>query len=216
MQENILFEGLPPNKRTELMKNSIFKKAKKNSYIFREGDKVDSIIYIISGTIKLRNYDSAGNERIVGIFSDNEFLWECILMEDSTYPYNCVCETSVRYYKIMKEDFEKALNSKTISKNIIVLLSRKLHDANERNMFLAAEDPTERLARFLCYSESRRDGDYIELSLNDIAASVNLRPETVSRKLREIEKDGLIKRAGKCKIEITDFEGLNALYNVQR
>ena len=77
MQENILFEGLPPNKRTELMKNSIFKKAKKNSYIFREGDKVDSIIYIISGTIKLRNYDSAGNERIVGIFSDNE-LWKNI------------------------------------------------------------------------------------------------------------------------------------------
>lgn len=33
MQENILFEGLPPNKRTELMKNSIFKKAKKNSKI---------------------------------------------------------------------------------------------------------------------------------------------------------------------------------------
>lgn len=212
MQENILFEGLPPKKRTELMKNSVFKKAKNNSYLFHEGDMVESLIYIIKGTVKLRTYDSAGNERIVGIFSENEFLWESILQDNSTYPYSCVAETSVSYYKILKSDFEKALRSRTICKSIISLLSRKLHDANARNMFLAAENPNERLARFLCYSESRRDGEFIEMSLDDIASSVNLRPETVSRKLREFEKNGLIKRAGKCKIKIVDFISLNELY----
>ena len=212
MQENILFEGLPPKKRTELMKNSLFKRTKKNSYLFHEGDVVDSLIYIIKGTVKLRTYDSEGNERIVGIFSENEFLWESILLDNSTYPYSCVAETTVSYYKILKDDFEKALRSRTISKSIIVLLSRKLHDANARNMFLAAESPNERLARFLCYSESRRDGEYIEMSLEDIAASVNLRPETVSRKLRDIEKNGLIKRVGKCKIKVLDFTRLNETY----
>ena len=57
-----------------------------------------------------------------------------------------------------------------------------------------------------------QDSYAIEMSLEDIAASVNLRPETVSRKLRDIEKNGLIKRVGKCKIKVLDFTRLNEMY----
>lgn len=214
MQENLFFDNLPVKERTVLMRNAIFKKARKNSYLFREGDQVDSVIYILEGDIKLRSYDANGNERIVGIFSKHEFLWESMLLDNSTYPYSGVALTSVRYYKILREDFEKALKNRSISKSIIVLLSRKLHDANNRNMYLAAENPAVRLAGFLKYSEERKTNEYIELSLDDIAASVNLRMETVSRKLREMEKSGIIKRMGKCKIKILDLNRLSIIDNL--
>jgi CRP/FNR family transcriptional regulator len=214
MPENTLFESLPAADRTVLMKGAIFKTARTNSYLFREGDKVDSVYLILEGSIKLTRYDSMGHERIVGIFSDNEFLWESMLLDNSTFPYNGVCQTKVRYYKIMREDFERALKKKDIAKGIIMLLSRKLHDANARNMYLAAEDPSSRIAGFLLYSEERSTGEYLELKLDDIAASVNLRSETVSRKLREMENDGIIERVGKGKLTILDYKRLRGLYGV--
>ena len=81
-------------------------------------------------------------------------------------------------------------------------------------MYLAAEDPSSRIAGFLLYSEERSTGEYLELKLDDIAASVNLRSETVSRKLREMENDGIIERVGKGKLTILDYKRLRRLYGV--
>ena len=55
------------------------------------------------------------------------------------------------------------------------------------------------------------DEDII-LKLDDIAASVSLRTETVSRKLREMEKKGLIERLGHARIRVLDRDALRDLY----
>lgn len=194
-----------------LLENSIYKKARKNSALFHEGDQVEGVYLIDEGSIKLTRYDANGRERIVGIFSEHEFLWESFLLNNSTYPYTGVWLTKGKYYKISNEDFEKMLRKKHFAKKVIVLLSQKLHDANARNIYLAMEDPLARLAGFLVYSEQRRTTDYLELTLDDIAASINLRMETVSRKLKQLEREGLIKRAGKGKLEIVDYKKIQLL-----
>jgi len=194
-----------------LLENSMYKKARKNSALFHEGDNVDGVYYIEEGSIKLTRYDANGRERIVGIFSEHEFLWESFLLNNSTYPYTGVWLTKGRYYKISKEEFEKILRRKHFAKSIIVLLSQKLHDANARNIYLAMEEPLARLAGFLVYSEQRRTTEYLELTLDDIAASINLRMETVSRKLKQLEREGIIRRAGKGKLEIIDYKRIQLL-----
>ena len=212
MPDNNFFESLPENEKTVLMNNAIYKTARKNSRLFHEGDAVDGVYLIDKGSIKLSHFDAAGHERIVGIFSDNEFLWESMLLDNSTYPYTGVCLTKLSYYKILRADFERALRNENIARGIIVLLSRKLHDANARNMYLGLGDPSARIAGFLIYSDHRRSEKYLELTLEDIAASVNLRMETVSRKLRAMEKEQIIRREGKGKLLILDYEKLNELY----
>lgn len=47
---------------------------------------------------------------------------------------------------------------------------------------------------------------------DDIAVSVSLRTETVSRKLREMEKDGLIERLGHARIRVLDRDALRDIY----
>ena len=55
-------------------------------------------------------------------------------------------------------------------------------------------------------------GPEINLKLEDIASSIGMRPETVSRKLSKLEKLGMIRRIGKGRILVTDRNALEKLY----
>ena len=127
-------------------------------------------------------------------------------------PYSAVCLTNASICSIHRDDFIKIVNDPQAAMNTIILLSKKLHDANERNMLLSTKDPMARLAGFLMYRVDRSIDDDIVLKLDDIAASVSLRTETVSRKLWEMEKEGLIERLGHARIRVLDRDALRDIY----
>ena len=207
-----LIEGLPVNAQVSLMEHSIHETLKKNSYLFREGEPVDSICIIRKGRVKLCRYDSLGREQIITILADHDIIWEGMFLDGSIYPYSAVCLTNASICLIHRDDFIKVVDNPTAAMNIIILLSKKLHDANERNMLLSTKDPMARLAGFLMYRVDRSPSDDIVLKLDDIAASVNLRTETVSRKLREMEKMRLIERLGHARIKVLDRDTLREIY----
>lgn len=195
-----------------LMDYSKQESIKKNSYLFSEGEAVDSICIIRKGRVKLCRYDSLGREQIVTILSDNDIIWEGMFLDGSIYPYSAVCLTNASICRIHRDDFSKIVNDPVAAMNTIVLLSKKLHDANERNMLLSTKDPMARLAGFLMYRVDRSTDEDVVLKLDDIAASVNLRTETVSRKLRELEKMNFIERLGHARIRVLDRDALRDIY----
>ncbi|WP_026652644.1 Crp/Fnr family transcriptional regulator [Butyrivibrio proteoclasticus] len=207
-----LIEGLPVNAQVSLMEHSIHENLKKGSYLFREGEDVDSICIIRKGRVKLCRYDSLGREQIITILADHDIIWEGMFLDGSVYPYSAVCLTNASICQIHRDDFIKVVDNPTAAMNIIILLSKKLHDANERNMLLSTKDPLARLAGFLMYRVDRSATDDIVLKLDDIAASVSLRTETVSRKLREMEKMKLIQRVGHAKLRVLDRDALREIY----
>lgn len=185
---------------------------KKNSYLFREGEPVETICIIRKGRVKLCRYDSLGREQIVTILADQDIIWEGMFIEGSIYPYSAVCITDATIGFIHRDEFINVVNDPQAAMNTIILLSKKLHDANERNMLLSTKDPTARLAGFLLYRVDRSLENDVILKLDDIAASVSLRTETVSRKLREMEKNGLIERLGHARIRVLKRDVLRDLY----
>ncbi|MBP3196536.1 MAG: Crp/Fnr family transcriptional regulator [Butyrivibrio sp.] len=207
-----LIEGLPVNAQVSLMEHSMHENLKKGSYLFREGETVDSICIIRKGRVKLCRYDSLGREQIITILADHDIIWEGMFLDGSIYPYSAVCLSNASICRIHRDDFIKVVDDPTAAMNIIIMLSKKLHDANERNMLLSTKDPMARLAGFLMYRVDRSATDDIVLKLDDIAASVNLRMETVSRKLRELEKMKLITRTGHGKIKVMNRDQLREIY----
>ncbi len=207
-----LIEGLPVHAQVSLMEYSIHETLKKNSYLFREGEAVDSICIIRKGRVKLCRYDSLGREQIITILSEHDIIWEGMFLDGSIYPYSAVCLTNASICRIHRDDFTKIVNDPAAAMNTIILLSKKLHDANERNMLLSTKDPMARLAGFLMYRVDRSIDEDVVLKLDDIAASVNLRTETVSRKLRELEKMNYIERLGHARIRVLDRDALRDIY----
>lgn len=205
------FAGLPEESQTDLMRRSSNKFLKKGETVFSEGNRVDSIVIIRKGQIKLNTYDSDGRERIIGIFSDNDTVWEGIFLENSRYPYSAVCITDVHICRIFRRDIEAAVSDPSVALSVINMLSNKLHDANERNMILSMSDPMAKISCFLIYRDKRSAESAIKLRLDDIAASVGLRAETVSRYIQKLVKLGYIRKVGQSSIEIVDFEALNEI-----
>ena len=162
--------------------------------------------------MKLSTWDSEGREQIIGIFSESDTIWEGVFMDGSRYPYNAVCLTDVDCCKLFIKDLENVMEEPSVSLKIIALLSRKLHDANERVLLLSTSSPKARLAGFLLFRSRHTSSDTVVLRLDDIAASIQLRPETVSRRIREMEKEGLIEKVGQSSIRITDRPKLEELY----
>ncbi len=206
--EIAFLQGIPEEKQSLIMQKSIHKTYRKGSTLFHEGDPVDGIFVIRKGSVKLCLNDSEGREKIVGIFSDHDTIWEGIFLEGSRYPYSAVCLNAAHICKIPRADFEDALDDTQVALRVVGMLSNKLHDANERNILLSTVDPAQRIAGFLLYRRQRSAEKWITLKLDDIASSVALRPETVSRKLKELEKAGYIRKHGQSSFEIVDFRGL--------
>ncbi|MCR4904159.1 MAG: Crp/Fnr family transcriptional regulator [Butyrivibrio sp.] len=184
----------------------------KNDYVFREGEDAEYISIILDGQVKLSRFDAEGRENIIMILYSHDTIWESMFLENSTFPYSAVALTDVTFCKIYNNDFSRVLKNPNAAMRIVLLLSRKLHDANVRNVLLATRDPKARVAGFLLYRRDRSSDNVIELRLEDIAASIGLRLETVSRKLGELQDDMIIERAGRGKLKIVDYDGLREIY----
>ena len=65
-----------------------------------------------------------------------------------------------------------------------------------------------RIVGFLLRQNRKVANGEIILSLDDLAGLINLRKETVSRKIKLLEKQGCLKRIGHKKIKILDSDKL--------
>jgi len=208
-----LFSALPADVQRSLTDHSIQTTKAKGSFLFRVGEKVDSVLIIRKGRIKLCKYDADGNEYILDIIHDGDAIWENLFLENAVFPYSAVCLSKVELCEIKKSEFMQLIAERpNIAMNLISLLSLRLKDSNEKALLLSIRDPKVRLAGFLLDRDIRCVGPEIKLKLEDIAASIGLRPETVSRNLSQFEKANLIKRLGHGKIMVTDRSGLKKVY----
>lgn len=211
---------LREKERRPLLEKAVFSHHEKGSYLFEEGDPIDSIYILSQGTVKLSRIDNAGREQIIGIFSSQETIWESMFIEHARYPYSAVCLEDTDVWRLARNEFENILRNPETSMSIIIMLSKKLRDANRRNLVLTTRDPLQRVAAFIIYRLEQGMPGYtpsgILLTLDDIAGSVNLRPETVSRKIRILEDEGMIRRFGRSGIRVTDYVRLRELSGLQQ
>lgn len=205
--------GMPPDKMRELLRRSVRLKLPKGAYIFHAGDPCDAIYIVHKGRVKLCVYDADGQERIAGVFVERDVMWEGVLVPDSRYSTSAICMTAVECCWLSRQDFEKAIEEPKVALRIIGLLSKKLHDANRRNLLKSIADPKERVAGLLLYRYRRQTGDTITMRLEEMAGSLALRPETISRKIRELEREGYVKKTGQSSIKVLAPDRLMELVN---
>jgi len=207
------FVGLPSEAVDGLAEHAKYDVRSNGSTLFSEGDAADSIYIIQKGRVKLSRYIDDGQEIVLDILHDGQAIWENMFLVDKTYSYSAICLTDVDMYEISREVIQKVLEEQPkVAMSMVSFLSKKLQEANERAIFLSIRDPMVRLAGFLLYKDRTCIGPEICLRLNDIAASIGLRMETVSRSLKKFEKDGLLRRMGQGRILIVDHEGLKKIY----
>ena len=208
-----LFRGLPEQARRELMADVIHKSYSEGHVLIEEEAAVRFIVVIRRGRVKIRRIDTDGEEHVLDVLHDGQAIWHDLFLKEPVYHYSAVCLTDVDACLFSREKFMQILTEEPeMALGLIAMLSTELTEEKEKVMLLSIRDPDKRLAGFLLDRDRKCLNGHISMKLADIAATIGLRPETVSRSLTKFQKVRYIERIGRGDLKVIDREGLNTFF----
>lgn len=184
-----------------LEKYGVVKKSfDKNDLIFEEGNLPLHYFQIISGEIKMSNYNDDGREFIQGIFYSGQSFGEPPLFINQKYPANAIAVENAEIFILPKENFMKLLeeNSK-VSIKIIENLAQRLYYKSVMAAEISTQEPEHRVLKLIDHGiayfnfQKDKNGYLINFTRQQIGDLTGLRVETVIRAIKALEKKGELK-----------------------
>lgn len=166
---------------------------------------------IEKGKVKEYQLTNAGKEQLLRVLHAGDVVGQNTLFSDEiqdTY-VDALEKTSICLVK--KDDFKKIMmENPTIAINLLKEFSNKLVETEKQSLSNAYEDVNTRIASYLLniYHSSDQEEFELDLSSKELANYLATTPETISRRLKEFEALGYIKKTNR-KIKILDLEKLN-------
>ena len=172
----------------------------KNDIIFQEGKLPMHYYQIISGEVKMNNYNDDGREFIQGIFYKGQSFGEPPLFLNQSYPANAIAVEDSEILVLSKDNFLKLLNENPeISLKIIEILAQRLYYKSVIAAEISTQEPEHRILKLIDHGvnyfnfEKSENGYLINLTRQQIGDLTGLRVETVIRAVKALEKKGALK-----------------------
>ena len=172
----------------------------KNEIIFEEGNLPTHYYQIISGEVKMSNYNDDGREFIQGIFYKEQSFGEPPLFLNQKYPANAIAVDDSEVLLLPKNNFLKLLEENpAISLKIIENLAQRLYYKSVMAAEMSTQEPEHRVLKLIdhgiAYFNFKKDtnGYLINFTRQQIGDLTGLRVETVIRTIKALEKKGLLK-----------------------
>jgi len=179
---------------------AVIKSFAKNDIIFEEGNLPLNYFQIISGEIKMSNYNDDGREFIQGIFYEGQSFGEPPLFLNQKYPANAIAVENASIFILSKENFMKLLEENPkVSIKVIENLSQRLYYKSVMAAEISTHEPEHRVLKLIdhgiAYFNFQKDsnGFLINFTRQQIGDLTGLRVETVIRTIKALEKKGELK-----------------------
>ncbi|MCG6872802.1 MAG: helix-turn-helix domain-containing protein [Gammaproteobacteria bacterium] len=187
----------------------------RGDYLYWAGDAFNSLYAVKSGAMKTFGITSDGEEQLTGFFFPGEVVG-LDAIDNGIYNCNAVALADTQLCEIpyaRLDDLGDALPA--LPRELTRILSRELLADCKMLTMVGRMTAGQRIACFLFNLSGRladHNGGEIEhielpMSREDIANYLGLTIETVSRKLGELKKQGLIGVAGR-RVDLLDRDGL--------
>ena len=184
-----------------LEKYGVLKKSfGKNDIIFEEGNLPLHYYQIISGEIKMSNYNDEGREFIQGIFYKEQSFGEPPLFLNQNYPANAIAVEDAEILLLPKDNFMKLLQENaTVSIKIIENLAQRLYYKSVMAAEISTHEPEHRVLKLIDHGiayfnfKKETNGYLINFTRQQIGDLTGLRVETVIRAIKALEKKGELK-----------------------
>lgn len=166
----------------------------KGETIFLENETARYYFQIISGAVKMNNYNDDGKEFIQNVFYKTQSFGEPPLFIDVKYPANAIAFSDCKLLKLDKKSlFDLLYKHPEIHLNITKSLANRLYYKAIIASEISSQEPEHRVLRFFDYLKetAKINGDFtykIEYTRQQIADALGLRVETVIRAIKNLEK----------------------------
>ncbi|MEP6928472.1 MAG: Crp/Fnr family transcriptional regulator [Flavobacterium sp.] len=172
----------------------------KTSTVFDEGKLPTHYYQIVSGEIKMNNYNDDGREFIQGIFYKGQSFGEPPLFLNQNYPASAVAVEDTQILCLPKLNFMNLLEENpAVSIQIIENLAQRLYYKSVMAAEMSTQEPEHRVLKLIdhgiTYFNFKKDdnGYLINFTRQQIGDLTGLRVETVIRTIKALEKKGVLK-----------------------
>ena len=173
----------------------------KDSVVFHEGDRGDSLLVILSGRVKVLLSGDRGQEIILSILEPPSFLGEIALVDESPRSATVVTLEQTDFLKVTQEQFLDLMQQhRPIAEKIVRQLAGSLRDATEHIRTLAMFDVHGRILRALLkLAKQRGTKQRTQIVIQPrpshqvLAQMIGCSRETVSRAMKVLQGTGHIK-----------------------
>jgi CRP-like cAMP-binding protein len=214
-----LFEGLPPRHHQELGHIMTRRSFTRGQAIFSEGDEGTGFHVIISGRAKVFKLSADGKEQILHIFGAGEPIGEASVFAGQPFPANAEALEECHTFFFPRAAFVNLVKENpSLAMNMLAVLSKRLRKFTQLVEDLSLKEVPGRLAAYILYLSDRKKGsDQLELDVakGQLASLLGTIPETLSRILAKMARNGLIQIRG-SQIRILDRPTLTELAEGER
>lgn len=208
-----LFQDVSENTKEKINKmNHEVSQYKMNELIHRNGDPIDRIGILVSGSLKATNYSRQGKEvDTFYFFSVDCFPMYLIYGGQNFYPYNVYSFKKTKMIWFEREEFLKVVESDPkLLKNILCMIS----DYTCYNKLLLGASQYYKVSQRLAYwlLESSLGKEYVEIPSSQEVLSnlLMVNRSSLNQELKKLEGNGMI-HVDHRKIYIDDQEALDLL-----
>lgn len=189
---------------------------KKGERILTDGDKMESIVIMHEGSAKAFKNTLDGREQILYVFTNGDFFGEQNLFSDKSASYSVEALQSVKTCMLSKAQFQQLLYQyPDIAVKIISELGERMVRLENAMQGMGVRNVDNRIGGLLLefaakYGTKGQEGIRIQLPLSreGIANYLGVARETVSRKLGQLENEGIIRSLNNKTILIIEPDSL--------
>jgi CRP/FNR family transcriptional regulator len=194
-----------------IQSDGVFRRIPAGADVFVEGDRTESIAFLLSGVVRVYKVSETGREITLYRFGLGQ---SCILTANAilsrqSFPAIATVEEEAEAVLIPAESFRDWVRRYDLWREFVFdLFSQRLQAVMTIVDEVAFQRMDRRVAAFLL--EQAQAGNPIEITHREIAAEVGSSREVISRLLEDFSSQGMLATA-RGSIEVLDFQALEAV-----
>ena len=210
----LIFDGLSEQYLEKINDVAVSKRYGKGEIIFMDQDEGNGFYLVAEGLVKIFKVSPSGKEQILHVFGPGEPFGEVPVFSGRRFPANAEAIRESRLLFFPRTAFLGLITSHpSLALNMLAVLSMRLRQFTAQIENLSLKEVPARLAAYLLYlstEQERDDAVTLEISKGQLASLLGTIPETLSRILSRMSKEGLIETRDRT-IRLLDRVGLESL-----
>lgn len=189
-----LFSRLSPAQLAQVAGRSRLVRLATDEILFSQGGRADCFFYLVAGQLKLYRLSPEGQEKIIEVIEPGATFAETrVFLENPRYHLSCAALTDSAVIGIDSRNFRGVLQESPDTCLLLLgELSQRLDGLINQIDQLTLQNATTRVASYLLNGLPRGASQYLlRIPKGVLASRVSVRPETLSRILRQLSHDGV-------------------------
>jgi CRP/FNR family transcriptional regulator len=199
--KSYLFDKLSERQLDQISKTKKTVTISKGEMVCREGEPINSFVYLVEGLVKLHKIDRFGKDQIVSVAKPMDFVGLLTLFSDTKYKYSITALQDSTLCFVDTDLMKKFVSvNGNFALDIVKHISRVSNEIIRKTYAINSKNLRGRIAFVLTdFADNifKSDSFILPVSRKEIGELIDMTPENVIRILSEFRRDNIIHLKGK-------------------